>query len=112
MANWEELPERILKPIACRLAIEDFLAFGGCAPHGSPLPPKRRWILVSDGASEYRIFNPLSRVSIELPALEKLHRESRLSAELDGLKRLWYGPVGSTGWRCPQALLCPGATRS
>ncbi|KAI6705755.1 hypothetical protein NL676_008717 [Syzygium grande] len=52
------------------------------------------WILVSEGASEYRIFNPLSRASIELPALEKLHRESRLSAELDGLKRLCYGPHG------------------
>ncbi|XP_030446025.2 F-box/kelch-repeat protein At1g57790-like [Syzygium oleosum] len=31
------------------------------------------WILVSRGPSEYRIVNPLSCISIELPALEKLH---------------------------------------
>ncbi|XP_030439986.2 F-box/kelch-repeat protein At1g57790-like [Syzygium oleosum] len=50
------------------------------------------WILALRGDSDYRIFNPLSRVSIELPALEKLHHESRVSEELDRLKRPRHGP--------------------
>ncbi|KAK3430805.1 hypothetical protein EUGRSUZ_E02334 [Eucalyptus grandis] len=33
------------------------------------------WILASRGDREYHIFNPLSRVSIELPALKKLRRK-------------------------------------
>ncbi|XP_010058839.2 uncharacterized protein LOC104446717 [Eucalyptus grandis] len=46
------------------------------------------WILASRGDREYHIFNPLSRVSIELPALKKLRRKSRLSVQLNGPKRL------------------------
>ncbi|KAI6705758.1 hypothetical protein NL676_008720 [Syzygium grande] len=48
----------------------------------------RGWVLVSKWGRDYRIFNPLSRVSIELPALEKLHHKSRLGVQLDGPKRL------------------------
>ncbi|KAI6705786.1 hypothetical protein NL676_008748 [Syzygium grande] len=44
---------------------------------------------VSKWDYKYRVFNPLSRVSIKLPALEKLRPKSRLSVELDRLKRLW-----------------------
>ncbi|KAI6705756.1 hypothetical protein NL676_008718 [Syzygium grande] len=51
------------------------------------------WILVSEGPAS-TVSSIRFRASIELPALEKLHRESRLSAELDGLKRLCYGPHG------------------
>ncbi|KAI6705737.1 hypothetical protein NL676_008699 [Syzygium grande] len=29
MGNWEELPQEILELIACRLAVKDYLAFGG-----------------------------------------------------------------------------------
>ncbi|KAK3430801.1 hypothetical protein EUGRSUZ_E02338 [Eucalyptus grandis] len=46
------------------------------------------WILASQGDRDYHIFNPLSRVSIELPALKKLRRKSRLRVQLDGPKRL------------------------
>ncbi|KAL3739603.1 hypothetical protein ACJRO7_020936 [Eucalyptus globulus] len=35
----------------------------------------RGWILVANGYSEHRITNPLSCISIELPALEKLQHE-------------------------------------
>ncbi|XP_056158499.1 uncharacterized protein LOC130134821 [Syzygium oleosum] len=33
------------------------------------------WMLVLEGPSKYRIVNPLSYISIELPALEKLHHD-------------------------------------
>ncbi|KAF8032201.1 hypothetical protein BT93_D1195 [Corymbia citriodora subsp. variegata] len=42
-----------------------------------PLSPPR-WILASRWGYKYRIFNPLSRVGIELPSLAKLHHKSRL----------------------------------
>ncbi|XP_030439983.2 uncharacterized protein LOC115661932 [Syzygium oleosum] len=50
------------------------------------------WLLALQGDGEYRILNPLSRVSIELPALEKLHHESRLIEELDRPDRVRCGP--------------------
>ncbi|KAF8038477.1 hypothetical protein BT93_B1118 [Corymbia citriodora subsp. variegata] len=142
MANWEELPQELLKLIAQRLAIEDFVAFGAacsswlsaaaketydakskppwlvtyvykqtpgapwltadvsnhitefCSPsRGRTYPLKSLgtqaktlsppgWMLVSNWSSEYlRIFNPLSRISIELPTLEKLFSESFFSLD-------------------------------
>ncbi|KAF8029135.1 hypothetical protein BT93_E1726 [Corymbia citriodora subsp. variegata] len=43
----------------------------GC-PGRSLSPPA--WILVSKRLSEYRLVNPFSHISIELPTLEKLHQ--------------------------------------
>ncbi|KAI6705749.1 hypothetical protein NL676_008711 [Syzygium grande] len=48
-------------------------------------------LLVSKGHRDF-IFNPLSRVSIELPSLEKLRHKSSLAVELDVLKKLRCGP--------------------
>ncbi|KAK3443731.1 hypothetical protein EUGRSUZ_B03809 [Eucalyptus grandis] len=45
----------------------------------------RGWMLLSNWDHKYRIFNPVSSVSIELPALEKLLRTSRLHVEFDRL---------------------------
>ncbi|KAL3752268.1 hypothetical protein ACJRO7_012992 [Eucalyptus globulus] len=130
MANWEELPRELLKLIPQRLAIEDFLAFGGvctswrsaavketydvkskapwlvtyvynqapefCSPSTGriyrvklPGPQAQTlsspgWILVSSLGCEGCIFKPLSRISIELPTLEKLRHELPLRAGLNG----------------------------
>ncbi|KAF8029262.1 hypothetical protein BT93_E1820 [Corymbia citriodora subsp. variegata] len=48
----------------------------------------RGWLLVSKWSCEYHILNPLLRLSIKLPALEKLRHKSCLREELDGSKRL------------------------
>ncbi|KAF8038478.1 hypothetical protein BT93_B1119 [Corymbia citriodora subsp. variegata] len=144
MANWEELPQEILKLIAQRLAIEDFVAFGAvctswlsaatketydanskapwlltnmyeqmpeiCSPSRGRTYPVDSWgtkvmTLSPPGwvlalrkrevrsymVKEYRIFNPLSRVSIKPPNLEKLRRDSLVRPMLRF--RLLFTPI-------------------
>ncbi|KAF8029445.1 hypothetical protein BT93_E1987 [Corymbia citriodora subsp. variegata] len=124
MANWEELPQELLKLIAQRLAIEDFVAFRAvcsswlsaatketynakskapwlvtnvykqmpeiCSPSRGRTYPVDSRVGWAYTVHEYRIFNPLSRVSIKPPNLEKLRRDSLIRPTL----RRGQGPRG------------------
>ncbi|KAF8029136.1 hypothetical protein BT93_E1727 [Corymbia citriodora subsp. variegata] len=126
MVNWEELPQELLKLIAQRLAIEDFVAFGAvcsswlsaatketynakskapwlvtnvykqmpeiCSPSRGRTYPVDSRVGWAYTVHEYRIFNPLSRVSIKPPNLEKLRRDSLIRPTL----RRGQGPRGRT----------------